>query len=89
MPEKLRARAAETLGLIGDPSALPFLEELLRRKGRIFTTAEPTEVRLAAGRALVSLGSEPASSTLRYLVSREPRNNDRPLLQALLEQLRP
>ncbi|BDU72632.1 HEAT repeat domain-containing protein [Mesoterricola silvestris] len=86
MPEKLRARAAEVLGTIGDPSALPFLEELVRRKGRIFTTAEPTEIRVAACRSLAALGTPVALGSLRALVAKEPRNSDRPLLQQVLEQ---
>jgi hypothetical protein len=86
MPEKLRARAAETLGLIGDPQAIPVLEALVRRKGRIFTTAEPTEIRVAACKALAALGTPMALETLRALVAREPRNNDRPLLQQVVDR---
>lgn len=86
MPEKLRARAAEVMGTIGDPSALPFLEELVRRRGRIFTTAEPTAIRVAACKALAALGTPVALGSLRALVAKEPRNTDRPLLQQVLEQ---
>ncbi len=89
MPEKLRARAAETLGLIGEPKAQAVLEDLLRRKGRIFTTAEPTEVRLGAAKGLLSLGTPQALGALRAFVEREPRSADRPLLQQVLEQARP
>ena len=86
MPEKLRCRAAETLGLIGDSDAIPYLEDLIKRKGRIFTSAEPTEIRVSAARGLVSLGSLEAITALRKLVAREPRNQDRPLLQHVLEE---
>jgi HEAT repeat protein len=89
MPEKLRARAAETLGTLGDPSAIPFLEELVRRKGRIFTTAEPTGIRVAACKALATLGTPVAMGALKALVAKEPRNSDRPLLLQVLEKSLP
>jgi HEAT repeat protein len=85
-PEKLRSRAAETLGQIGDPAAIPWLEELIRRKGRIFTTAEPTEIRVAAGKGLMALGTPQAVAAFQALVAREPRNADRPLLQQVMER---
>jgi len=87
--ERLRARAAETLGMIGHAQAIPLLEDLIRRKGRVFTTAEPTEIRLAACKALAALHSVTASAVLRGLVAAEPRNSDRPLMQAVAEQARP
>ncbi|HLO68890.1 MAG TPA: HEAT repeat domain-containing protein, partial [Holophaga sp.] len=88
MPEKLRARAAETLGLIGGAPAMAILEELLKRKGRIFTTAEPTEVRAGAAKGLASLGTPQAMASLLALVEREPRNADRPIFQEILDQAR-
>lgn len=83
--ERLRIKAIETLGLIGNPSALPQLAELLRRKGRIFSTAEPIPVRLAAARALKTLGVPEAEETLRKLIADEPRGADRDALQQILD----
>lgn len=89
MPEKLRIRTAETLALIGEAAALPFLEDAVRRKGRFFTTAEPTELRVAGCRAMAALGTPQALATLRRLVEREPRNADRPFLQEVLDGILP
>jgi hypothetical protein len=89
VPDKLRIRATETLGLIGDALAIPFLEEAVRRKGRIFTSAEPTEVRVAGCKALAALGTPQALAALRHAVEREPRNADRPFLQEVLDRIRP
>jgi len=85
VPERLRIKTLETLGQIGHPSSLPLLAEFIRRKGRIFTTAEPTEVRVAAARALLALGTQQATDTLRILVEGEPRNKDREALQQVLD----
>ena len=88
-PEPLRVRAAETLGQIGDPEALPALRELAQRKGRIFTSAEPTAVRLAACRGLLALATAESLETLRHVVLAEPRNRDRALMQQILDQQQP
>lgn len=83
--ERLRLKTLETLGLIGHPSSIPLLAEFIRRKGRIFTTTEPTEIRLAAARALMAIGTPEAVGTLRKLVEEEPRSKDRDALQQLLD----
>ena len=80
-----RVKALDTLGQIGDPKSIPALVELARRKGRIFTSAEPTEIRLGAARALLSIGTPEAVAALRKLVDAEPRNKDREALQRILE----
>lgn len=83
--ERLRIKTLETLGQIGNPAAIQPLAELIRRKGRIFTTAEPTEVRLAAAKALVAIGTPEAVETLRKLLEEEPRSKDRDALQQILD----
>ena len=88
-PEPLRIRAAETLGQIGDPEALGALKELAQRKGRIFTSAEPTAVRLAACRGLLALATAEALTALTFVVTAEPRNKDRALMQQILDQRTP
>jgi hypothetical protein len=85
--EKLRAKAAETIGQIGDPRAIPLLVELVRRKGRFFTSAEPLEVRLAACRSLLALGSPDGKEALCELVAAEPWHKDRKALQQVLNSL--
>jgi HEAT repeat protein len=87
-PEKLRARAAETIGQIGDTRAVPVLTELARRRGRIFTSAEPLEVRLAACRALLALENVAATEALAGLVAAEPWSKDRTALQQVLDSRR-
>jgi HEAT repeat protein len=86
--EKLRVKTVETLGQIGHPSAIPSLADLLRRKGRIFSTAEPTELRLAAARALVAIDTREALEILQKLVEDEPRSKDRDALQQILDNPR-
>jgi hypothetical protein len=88
-PERLRVRAAETIGQIGDPRSVPVLAELARRKGKFFTTAEPIEVRLAACRALLILDSPFATDTLCELVAAEPWHKDRTVLQQIVNNRRP
>ena len=83
--DRLRARALETLGQIGSAKSLDTYVELAKRKGRFFTTAEPTEVRVAACRAMAALGSPQALAALRDTVSGEPRNKDRAALQQVLD----
>lgn len=86
--ERLRIKAVETLGQIGNPAAIQPLAELIRRKGRIFSSAEPTDIRLAAAKALVAIDTPEAVETLRKLVEDEPRSGDRDALQQILETRR-
>jgi hypothetical protein len=88
-PEALRARAAEPLGQIGDPEAIPALKEMAMRKGRIFTSAEPTSVRLGACRALLALATAESQAALISIVTAEPKNKERALLQHILDQKQP
>ncbi len=83
--ERLRIKAVETLGQIASPAAVPGLLLLLRRKGRIFTSAEPTDLRLAAARALLAIGTPQAELGLQRIVADESRNQDRDALQRILD----
>jgi hypothetical protein len=87
-PEALRAKAAETIGQIGDPRSIQVLVEIVRRKGRLFTTAEPVQVRLAACKALLALDSAPAWEALCELVAAEPWHRDRTVLQQVVNTRR-
>jgi len=86
--ESLRVRAAETLGQIGDPEAIPALRELAARKGRIFTSAEAPAIRVAAFRSLLALATAEAQTLAIAIVTAEPRNKDRDLLQQILDEHR-
>jgi len=81
--ERLRIKAIETLGQISAPAAIPGLLELIRRKGRIFTSAEATDIRIAAARALLAIGTPQGELGLRQVVADEPRNQDRDALQRI------
>jgi hypothetical protein len=83
-PELLRARAAETIGQIGDPRSIQPLVEIARRKGRLFTTAEPIQVRLAACKALLALNTTLAMEALCEVVAAEPWHRDRTALQQIV-----
>ncbi len=83
--ERLRIKAIETLGQIASASATPGLLELVRRKGRIFTSAEVTDIRIAAARALLAIGTPQAELDLRQIVADESRNQDRDALQRILD----
>jgi HEAT repeat protein len=87
-PEAQRVKAAETIGQIGDPRSIQALVEIAGRKGRLFTTAEPLAVRLAACRALLALGTPAASEALFELVAAEPWHRDRTALQQIVNSRR-
>jgi HEAT repeat protein len=83
--ERQRVRAAETIGQIGDPRAVQSLKDLARRRGRIFTSAEPLAVRLAACRSLLALNTSAAIEALSEVVAGEPWHKDRTMLQQVLD----
>lgn len=87
-PEALRAKAAETIGQIGDPRSIPVLVDLVKRKGRLFTTAEPVQVRLAGCKALLALDTPAAWESLCELVAAEPWHRDRSVLQQVVNTRR-
>lgn len=88
VPLKLRIKAVEDIGSIGDSISIPLLLELLKRQGRIFSTAEPTELRVAAARALMAIGSLEAREPLARIVSDEPANKDQAALRQVMESSR-
>ena len=86
--EAMRAKAAETIGQIGDPRSIPVLVDIVKRKGRLFTSAEPVQVRLAACKALLALDSPGAWEALCELVAAEPWHRDRSVLQQVVNTRR-
>jgi len=84
IPERTRLQVLDTLAHIASPKAIPVLSDLLRRKG-FFAGAEPLPIRLAAAKALGSLGSPEAQALLRKILEAEPRGEDREALRRTLE----
>jgi len=83
--ERLRTQAIDTLGHIASPRSLPALAELLRRKG-LFGSTEPQAIRLAAARALSTMGFPEARAALQRVIEAEPRGEDREAFLRLLER---
>ncbi len=82
---KVRVKIAECLGVIRDTAATQVLLGLLRRQGRFFSSAvEPSELRMAAARALLALGSAEAKAGLIQVLETEPNNADREQLRQML-----
>ena len=79
--EGLRVNALDTLGQLKHPEAIPILEAQLRREGWIFKTAAPMSVRLAAARALLSIGTQEARRILDQVVKAEPKGPGQEALQ--------
>ncbi|HEX9011201.1 MAG TPA: HEAT repeat domain-containing protein [Holophagaceae bacterium] len=77
--ERTRLQALDALAHIGSPKSIPILAELLRRKG-FFGSAEPLSVRLAAARALSTLGDPEARAQLQRILDSEPKGEDREAL---------
>ncbi len=68
---EIRCEAVRSLGRINAKEALPVLEEILTRRG-FLGHAEPTDLRVAAARALGSLSSSKAKKLLE-LARKDPR----------------
>ena len=83
--EKLRIQAMDTLGHIASPKSLPMLVECLRRKG-FFGGGESQPIRLAAAKALATLGTPEAHAALQRAVDGEPKGEDRESLRRLLDR---
>jgi HEAT repeat protein len=86
--EALRIQALDTLGHIASPKAMGVLQECLRRRG-FFGGGEVPEVRMAAAKALMTLGTEEAKDTLRKVVEADPRGDERESLRRILAVGRP
>jgi HEAT repeat protein len=82
--EGVRVKAAEALGQIGKPAAVLPLGDLVRRKGRLFGSMESLELRLAAARALVAIGTPAALEILHRVVDGEPEGVERDALRQVL-----
>lgn len=84
-PLALRVKAVETLTLLAHPTAIPVLSALIERRGRIFTSAEPQELRVAVARALKAIGTQDSVAALKQAISSERRGQEREALMAVLQ----
>lgn len=82
--EPLRIRALDCLGEIGDPSAIQTLSLHLKRKGRIFKSAESMPIRLAAARALARINTPLAFRVVQETFEDEPKGLDKDSFQKIL-----
>jgi HEAT repeat protein len=84
--DRLRHKAIEVLGLIGHPTGVAPLAELLKRKGfAIFSSAaESQDIRLAAARALAAMGLPEAFAALQKALESEPKGPDRTAMEQIL-----
>ena len=69
---------------IGAPAAVPALAELLRRRGML--GSESPEVRIAAARALSTIGSREALAAIESAAAVEPDGSAKATLQRLAGQ---
>ncbi len=82
----LRIPCIEALGRLAQPEAIPTLARLLERKGRIRKSSESPDVREAAAKALVAIGTPEAMAALALAVFEAPRNGDQEALERILER---
>nr|WP_320131060.1 HEAT repeat domain-containing protein [uncultured Holophaga sp.] len=80
-----RIKAVEALAQIPQEGTSGRLLPLVQRKGRIFSTAEPLELRVAAARAIRALGPPATLEQLTRVIAAESRGPQRDALQAVLE----
>jgi|GEM_PF-1253886 len=78
--DKMRERAAEVLGQIRSARAIPYLADVVRRKG-LLGGQETPELRVSAARALISIGTDEARLVVRKAIDSEPRGTVRDLLE--------
>jgi hypothetical protein len=83
--DQLRIQALDALGHIASPKATPALLECLRRKG-FFSGGEQPNIRLAAAKALVAIGTPEARAALQKTVEAEPKGEEREALRRLLDR---
>ena len=78
--QRLRVRAAETLGRIPGSEAVRPLQEILQKKG-LFKGREPVPLRLAAARALAALNTPEAREAMALAMESEPSEDVKAVLR--------
>ena len=79
--------AADAIGQLGSADGLPYLSEILRRRGRI--GGEPAELRMAAADALNASSADGAREIVASVLESEPRGTVRDLILKSLQRARP
>ena len=67
--DAMRELAIATLGQIGSPAAIPFLSDIVRRKGAF--GRDPLQLRVTAAKALAGIGTPEAHETLQAAIGSE------------------
>jgi len=83
--ERIRIQALDTLGSIASPKAMPVLLDCMRRKG-FFSQGESPGIRMAAAKALASLGTAESGAALQKALDSEPKGEERETLRRLLDR---
>ena len=81
----LRAKALETLGLIGSNATVPAIGELITRKSFFGGFTEPFDIRLGAAKSLQGIGTPEARWALRKIVDSLSKGAEREALQRVLD----
>lgn len=84
LDEATRKSAVDVLGQIGSARAVPFLEELLKKRALLGAT-EPPDIRLAAAKALSSIATPEAKLVIRKAIEHESNVQAREQMVKLLE----
>jgi len=84
--DRLRHKAIEILGQLGHASGIPVLADLFKRKGfTLFATpVEPSEIRIAAAKALTAIGGPEAIAALKQAIGNEAKGPDRSAMESFL-----
>ena len=78
--EKLRQAVLESLGAIGSPEVVPVLSKLFKKKG-FLGRLEPLPLRMAAARALGSIGTREAREAIALALGIESKDEVKALLR--------
>lgn len=87
---RIRLKAVEVLGQTAHEGALAGLTEILRMKGFSFlaTPAESPELRLAAAKAMATIGTPAARAALKRAAEAAPKGPDRSALETVLWEMK-
>jgi hypothetical protein len=84
--DAIRELAVTTLGQIGSPAAIPFLSDIIRRRGAF--GRDSLQIRVAAAKALAGIGTNEARETLRSAIGAETDSAARESLSRAVDGLR-
>ena len=84
--DAMRELAVTTLGQIASPASIPFLSDIVRRKGAF--GRDSLQIRVAAAKALAGIGTPEARDTLRNAIGSESDSAARETLTRATDGLR-